>query len=103
MLARIEAGKVLQRGNSRPAAIHVRLRFEDADRKALPVTVGFAGPVAPAKLSQLPPSRQMIGETESGVVSSVLVLGAGISQPHDRVQIRPSVRLRPRRRASASE
>jgi hypothetical protein len=50
----------------------------------------------------VPSGRDMIGEAKTGVMTSVHVFGAGISQPQDRVQIRPSVRLRPRRRASAS-
>src|SRR3954469_7640343 len=86
MLSGVETGKGAKRGQSRPASIHICLRLENSDRKALPTALCFAGAVAASELRKLPAGGESIGEAEPGVVPGVLVLRAGIPQAHDRMQ-----------------
>src|SRR5437867_9003437 len=86
MLTGIEIRLAAERRDGCSAPIHVGLGFEDRDRHTLPGALHLTSTVPPAEWAQLPTIHEPIGEAEPGVVPGVLVLRAGVPQPHDRVQ-----------------
>ena len=86
MLTGIEAGQGTKRSQRGAASVHVRLGLENGDWVRLPASLSLSRAVSTSKRRQLPAGDQAIGEAEPGIVPGVLVLRAGVSQPHDRVQ-----------------
>src|ERR1041385_3436920 len=77
----IEAVLGPERGEHRPAAIHVGLGLDHLDRHAGPASLGHPRrSPATAKPAQLPPPGEPLRQEEAGVVPGPLVFGARIAQ-----------------------
>ena len=101
--AGIEVRKATERRESRAAPVHVGLRLEQATGRPVPASLAPPGPARRGEGAEPPARGQVVGQSKPGVVPGLVVLRAGVAQPHDGAQgsgLRFGSRPRPRPSAS---